>query len=74
MEVTAGWWIVTGRMPTGGRFKSTPRSHKEAERLLRSFKAEASDRKAKLIARKTGQPVATRAERGLQSDLRIEPG
>jgi hypothetical protein len=61
-------------MPSGERFRSTPRSHEEAEVLFKNLKAKASDRKAKLIAKKSGQPVATRAERGLQIDLRIEPG
>jgi hypothetical protein len=67
------WFVVTGRQPDGTRFRSTPRTHDKAESLLKNLKAEASDRKAKLIAKKSGAPVASRGARGLQTDLRVEP-
>jgi hypothetical protein len=67
------WFVVTGRQSDGTRFRSTPRSKEEAEVLMKSLRAEASDRKAKLIAKKSGNPVVSRQDRGLQSDIRIEP-
>lgn len=67
------WFVVTARQPSGERFHSTPRTHDEAESLLKNLEAEASDRKAKLIAKKSGAPVASRGARGLQTDLRVEP-
>ena len=64
---------VTGRKPLGHRFVSSPRSEAKAQELATNLRAAASDRRAKIIAKKSGQPVATRAERGLQSDIRVEP-
>ena len=72
-DAMTAWFVVTGRQSDGTRFRSTPRSKEEAEVLMKSLRAEASDRKAKLIAKKSGNPVVSRQDRGLQSDIRIEP-
>ena len=67
------WFRVTGRQPDGTRFRSTPRTREEADELAKNLRAEASDRKAKTIAKKAGLPVVSREARGLQTDIRVEP-
>ena len=67
-------FIVTWKAPDGHRGSAGPFSETAAETLVANFKAKASDDAARRRV-KSGkdQRVATRAERGLAADVRMEP-
>ena len=67
-------FIVTWKAPEGHRGSAGPFSQPEAEQLMANFVAKASDAAARRRWKAgNADHVATRAERGLVSDVRMEP-